>query len=154
VLVVDDDGETWDMRSDVYADERRPIPFVWNDRMRKMNRRIIGGEGKGGDWYRKWYARWQCREWALSHDGRVPREVKLVRLSYAIPTPAAMREHGWYRPEDRLRDHGESELVHTERCATAVLGQPSPIVSARHGVVASAPHRPWILRRRAAWSSR
>ena len=44
VLVVDDDGETWDMRSDVYAEERKPIPFVWNDRTRKMNRRIIGGE--------------------------------------------------------------------------------------------------------------
>ncbi len=150
VLVVDDDGTTWDMRSDVYAEERKPIPFVWNDRMRKMNRRIIGGESGGGDWYRKWYARWQCRAWALEHDGRVPREVQLVRLSYAIPSPEATRDRGWYRPLDRLRSHGKSELVHTERCATAVLGQPLPAVAQRHAVVVSAPHRPWTRPRRPA----
>jgi hypothetical protein len=150
VLVVADDGETWDMRSDVYAEERKPIPFVWNDRIRKMNRRIIGGESGGGDWYRKWYARWQCREWALEHEGRVPREVQLVRLSYAIPTPEAVRDRGWYRPLDRLRTHGKSEIVHTERCATAVLGQPPPAVALRHGVVVSAPHRPWTPPRRPA----
>jgi hypothetical protein len=154
VLVVDGDGEIWDMHSDVYAAERKPIPFVWNDRMRKMNRRIIGGESGGGDWYRKWYARWQCREWALQHDGRVPREVRLVKLSYSIPKPEAVRDQGWYRPEDRLRDHGTSELVHTERCATAPLGQPAPQIAARHGIDSSVPYRPWIERRRAKWRSR
>jgi len=154
VLVVDENGETWDMRSDVYAPERKPIPFLWNDRMRKMNRRIIGGESGGGDWYRKWYARWQCRQWALEHDGHVPKEVRLVKLSYRIPSPEAVRQHGWYRPADRLRDHGTSELVHTERCATAVLGQPAPAIAARYGVQPSVRHRPWIERRHTAWTKR
>ena len=122
--------------------------------MRKMNRRIIGGESGGGDWYRKWYARWQCRQWALEHDGRVPKEVRLVKLSYRIPSPEAVRRHGWYRPADRLRDHGTSEIVHTERCATAVLGQPAPAIAARYGVQPSVRHRPWIERRRPAWTKR
>ncbi|HET6584628.1 MAG TPA: hypothetical protein VFG69_14315 [Nannocystaceae bacterium] len=154
VLVTDEHGEVWDLRSDVYAEEQRAIPFIWNDRMRKMNRRIIGGEGDGGSWYRKWYARWQCRQWALEHDGRVPKDVQLVKVSYAIPTPEAVREHGWYRPEDRLRTHGKDELVHTERCVTAVLGQPLPEVALRHGITSSARFRPWIKRRRQAWENR
>jgi hypothetical protein len=149
VLVTDADGEVWDMRSDVYAPERRALPFMWNDRMRKMNRRIIGGE-PGGSWYRKWYARWHCRQWAIDHGGSLPRKVELVKLSYAIPTPEAMRERGWYRPADRLRDFGTSTPVHLEYCATAVLGQPLPVVAERHGIV-SAAHRPWIKGRRVAW---
>lgn len=149
VLVTDAEGEVWDMQSDVYAPSRRTLPFVWNDRMRKMNRRIIGGE-PGGAWYQKWYARWQCRAWALDHGGALPRSVELVKLSYAIPTPEALRDRGWYRPAQRLRDHGTAKSVHTERCATAVLGQPLPRVAERHGIV-SAPHRPWIKGRRAAW---
>ncbi len=149
VLVTDAEGEVWDMQTDVYAPSRRTLPFVWNDRMRKMNRRIIGGE-PGGAWYQKWYARWQCRAWALDHGGALPRSVELVKLSYAIPTPEALRDRGWYRPAQRLRDHGTATSVHTERCATAVLGQPLPRVAERHGIV-SAPHRPWIKGRRAAW---
>ncbi len=153
VLVTDGDGEVWDMRTDVYARERRPLPFVWNDRMRKMSRRIIGGESGGGDWYRKWYARWHCRQWALEHDGRLPRSVELVKLSYAIPSPEAMRDLGWYRPMDRLRDWGTHSSVHTEHCATAVLGQPIAEVAERHGIAVTNP-RPWIKRRRAAWQKR
>lgn len=154
VVVTDEDGTRWDMQSDVYADARRSIPFVWNDRMRKINRRIIGGESGGGEWYRKWYARWQCRQWALDHDGRVPRSVELVKLWYRIPTPEQMHARGWYRPEDRLRTHGQEEVVYTERCATAVLGQPSPEIAARHGVTSSVEHRPWNTPRRAKWDAR
>lgn len=155
VLVTDDAGEVWDMNSDVYAETRRPIPFVFNDRMRKMSRRIIGGEGSGkGSWYQKWYARWQCRDFALSHDGRVPREVELVRWSYRIPTPEAMAERGWYDPMKQLHEHGVRKVAHTERCANAVLGQPSPEVAARHGVESSVEHRPWIKRRQKRWEQR
>ena len=148
VIVTDDAGEGWDMNSDVYSQTRRPIPFVFNDRMRKMNRRIIGGEGSGkGSWYQKWYARWQCRDFALSHGGRVPKEVELVRWSYRIPTPETMAERGWYDPMKQLHEYGTREVVHTERCANAVLGQPSPKVAARRGVESSVEHRPWIKRR-------
>jgi hypothetical protein len=154
VLVTDQNGDVWDMRSDVYAPERKPIPFIWNDRMRKMNRRIIGGESGGGDWYRKWYARWQCRDWALQHGGVVPKKVELVKMSYRIPTPEQVKKHGWYRPEDRLRDHGKETTEHTEHCAKAPLGQPVPEVAARHGVESTVAFKPWITLRRAAWDAR
>ena len=155
VIVTDDAGEVWDMNSDVYAASRRPIPFVFNDRMRKMNRRIIGGEGSGkATWYSRWYARWQCRDFAMSHDGRVPQTVELVRWSYRIPTPEAMAEHGWYDPMRRLREHGTREIVHTERCARTVLGQPSPEIAMRHGIASSVEHRPWIKHRRKRWERR
>lgn len=155
VLVTDDLGDVWDMNSDVYAPSRRSIPFVLNDRMRKMNRRIIGGEGSGkASWYRRWYARWQCRDFAMSHRGRVPLQVELVRWSYRIPTPEAMAEHGWYDPMTRLREHGTRETVHTERCAHVVLGQPSPTVAERHGIESSVMHRPWIKRRKKRWEQR
>jgi hypothetical protein len=42
VLVTDADGHVWDLETDVYTEERKPIPWIWNTRLRKMNRRIIG----------------------------------------------------------------------------------------------------------------
>jgi hypothetical protein len=154
VLVTDRDGVVWDMRSDVYAPERKPIPFIWNDRMRKMNRRIIGGESKGTEWYRKWYARWQCRDWALLNAGVLPKKVELVKVSYRIPTPEQLRDHGWYRPEDRVRDHATETTEHTEYCAKATLGQPLPEVAARHGVESEVAFRPWTKLRRSKWDAR
>jgi hypothetical protein len=130
------------------------FPFLFNDRMRKMNRRIIGGESGGGGWYRKWYARWQCRDWAMQHDGRVPTRVELVRVSYRIPSPDATARLGWYRPADRIRTHAAERVVHTETCASVVLGQPLPHVAARHGIVSTVPHRPWVIHRHAKWLRR
>jgi hypothetical protein len=66
VVVTDADGEAHDMRTDMYAPERKPIPWIFNDRIFKMNRRMSGGESGKGDWYQKWYGRYHCREWARS----------------------------------------------------------------------------------------
>jgi hypothetical protein len=156
VLVTDRDGVVWDMRSDVYAEERKPIPWIWNDRLRKMNRRIIGGESGGGDWYRKWYARWQCRQWAREHGGDAPASVELVKITYRIPSPEKVAKHGYYVPEELLARTGTEEHVHTEHCDRAVLGQLSNEIRARDGLPAidESTIRPWQKKRRAAWDRR
>ena len=113
VLVTDQDGEVWDLRTDVYAEEQRPLPWIWNTRLRKMNRRIIGGESGPSDWYRKWYGRYQCRQWARDHGGQAPRHVALVKVWYAIPSPEQTRDHGYYDAEQLLARSGHDRVMHT-----------------------------------------
>ncbi len=157
VLVTDANGDVWDMRTDVYAAERKPIPWIWNDRMRKMNRRIIGGESGPTEWYRKWHARWYCRQWALEHDGVAPREVSLVKLSYKIPSPDQVFENGWYSPEELLERTGTKTVEYTEQCATAVMGQLPDALRERHGLPplpADERYRPWVKRKLVKWRER
>ncbi|MBK8714664.1 MAG: hypothetical protein IPN32_07960 [Deltaproteobacteria bacterium] len=154
VLVTDADGEVYDMRSDVYASERKPIPWIFNDRMRKMNRRIIGGESGPTEWYRKWYARYHCRQWALEHEGIAPTKVELVRITYKIPSPEQVRQHGWYSPEQVLEREGTETIEYTERCAGAIMGQLPDWIRERHGLTPlpeKQPYKPWIKHKRAAW---
>lgn len=155
VLVVDQSGEVWDLRTDVYAEERKPIPWIWNTRLRKMNRRIIGGES-GPEWYRKWYARYECRAWAREHGGDAPLEVRLVRVSYDIPSPKQMREQGYYIAEERLEALGKEELVHTTRCASEQMGQLPNELRERHGLplLDESVYKPWHKHKRKKWDER
>ena len=150
VLVTDAHGEVWDLQTDLYSPERRVFPFVWNDRMRKMNRVLLR---KRGSRYRKWVARHHCRQWALTHDGEVPQSVRLVHRWYRIPTPEQTRDKGWYDPVDLFERTGKSRVVHTERCAKVPLGQPSPEMRRRHGLP-EGDHVPWIRRKKKRWESR
>jgi hypothetical protein len=134
VVVTDEDGEQWDLRTDVYAQERHPIPWVWNDRMRKMNRRIIGGEGGKGDWYQEWYARYLCREWALAHRGAPPQKVELYKVSYRMPPPELVIKQGWYSPERLLYQVGRESKQHTTKCASVEHGQLPNEIRERHGL--------------------
>ncbi len=154
VLVTDMDGEVWDMRTDVYAAERKPIPWIWNDRMRKMNRRIIGGESGDTSWYRKWHGRYYCRKWAMDHDGVAPKKVELVKVWYKMPTPEEVRKKGFYVPEDLLARNGEEKVEHTENCKSAVMGQLPDFVRERHGLPlldAKEKYKPWIKNKKRAW---
>ncbi|MCH9687355.1 MAG: hypothetical protein K0V04_38330 [Deltaproteobacteria bacterium] len=152
VLVTDQDGEVWDMLTDLHAPERRTFPFIWNDRARKMNRVLIRNKGTGKR-YRPWVARYHCRQWAMDHDGEVPRSVQLVHHRYSIPSPQQTHEKGWYDPEDLFERTGKAKVLHTETCATAVLGQPTPVMRARHGLPPDE-FRPWVRRKRARWEGR
>jgi hypothetical protein len=157
VLVTDADGHVWDLRTDVYAAERKPIPWIWNDRIRKMNRRIIGGESGPSEWYRKWHARYHCRQWALEHGGEAPQQVQLVRVTYKIPSPDQVFEHGWYRPEERLAREGVEKVEHTERCGGAIMGQLPDWIRSRHGLPplsSDEAYRPWHKGRRSKWERR
>jgi hypothetical protein len=156
VLVTDPAGEVWDLGKDVYAPESKPIPWIWNNRQRKMNRRIIGGESGPNNWYRRWYARYECRQWALDHGGETPDKVELVKMSYRIPPPEKTRAQGHYKAEQRLETHGHQKVLHTERCATAVMGQLSNEIRARHGLplVPEEAIRPYVRRKLPAWERR
>jgi len=134
IVLTDEKGEAWDMRTDVYASERMPIPWIWNDRMRKMNRRVIGGEAGKGDVYQKWYGRYLCREWARTHRGVMPEKVELFKVSYKMPPPDVVAKQGWYVPHKLLHDTGREERQHVEKCATAVHGQLPDSIRARHGL--------------------
>jgi hypothetical protein len=123
VLVTDEKGEVWDMRTDVYAPERKPIPWIWNDRMRKMNRRIIGGESGNTQWYRKWYARYHCRLWQMEHDGAFPKKVDLVKVWYKIPSPEEVRQKGYYNPEELYERTKAEKIEYTEHCKRSIMGQ-------------------------------
>ena len=156
IVMTDENGETWDMRNDVYAAERKPIPWYWNDRMRKMNRRVIGGESGKGDWYQKWYARWLCREWARTHRGVMPQKVELFKLTYKMPAPETVVQHGWYWPEKLLVDTGKEEREYTEKCATAVQGQLPNYIRERHGIplLDDKVYKPWVKSKKKTWDKR
>jgi len=156
VLVTDANGDVYDMKTDVYAPERKPIPWIWNDRMRKMNRRIIGRESGPTEWYRKWYARWECRRWAREHGGEAPVKVELVKVWYAIPTPEQTHARGYYRPEELLARTGHERVSYTERCDRAVMGQLPDFVRARDGLPALPPgtYRAWHKHKREKWERR
>ncbi len=156
VLVTDQEGEVYDLKTDVYAPERKPIPWIWNDRMRKMNRRIIGGESGDTQWYRKWYARYVCRQWALEHDGKEPKQVQLVKMWYRMPSPEDTWRHGWYDPEDRLERDGAEKMEHTENCKRTVMGQLPNFVRERHGLPpldeeAGWKYKPWLKHKKRKW---
>ncbi len=156
IVLTDDQGEAWDMRNDVYAPERRPIPWIWNDRMRKMNRRVIGGESGKGDIYQKWYARYLCREWARTHRGVMPEKVELFKISYKMPAPETVAKQGWYVPAQLLHDTGREEKAHTEKCSTAIQGQLPDEIRARHGLppLEGGVYKPLVVKRLKGWERR
>lgn len=157
VLVTDQEGEVFDLKTDVYAPERKPIPWIWNDRMRKMNRRIIGGESGNTQWYRKWHARYHCRQWALTHGGETPEKVELVKVWYRIPPPEEVAQKGWYKPEELLERSGHEKVEHTEYCERSIMGQLPNEIRERHGLPPlpeDLEYRPWIKHKKRQWEKR
>ncbi len=156
IFLTDENGEQWDVRNDVYAPERKPIPWIWNDRMRKMNRRVIGGESGKGDWYQKWYARYLCREWARTHRGVMPQKIELFKIVYKMPSPELVTRQGWYSPEKLLVDTGSEERKYTEKCANAVHGQLPNYIRERHNLplLDEKGFKAWVKNKKKAWDRR
>lgn len=155
VLVTDSAGDVWDMRTDVYAAENKPTPWIWNTRQRKMNRRIIGG-GAGPKKYRQWYGRWECRRWARAHGGEPPTEVRLVQMTYSIPTPEQTKRDGYYIAEQRLEQAGHEKVMYTARCARETMGQLPDFIRERDGLplLEDGEYRPWHKNKRKRWDTR
>jgi hypothetical protein len=153
VLVTDEQGEVHDMRTDMYAPGRKPVPWIFNDRIFKMNRRMSGGEAGKGDWYQKWYGRYQCREWALQHGGVAPKKIDLYKVSYRIPSPDEVAAGGYYLPELQLRKYGKEVRLHTTTCASEPEAQLSDEIRARHGLppLPEGAYKPWDKDRRTKW---
>ncbi len=156
VLVTDADGVEFDLRSDMYDPDRKPIPWILNDRIFKMNRRMSGGESGKGDWYQTWYGRYHCREWALRHGGVAPQQVELKKVTYRIPGPEEVARGGYYIPELQLAQHSTERRLHVTRCASEPEAQLSDEVRARHGLPAlpDGAYKPWKKDRRSKWERR
>ena len=124
--------------------------------MRKMNRRIIGGESGKGDWYQKWYARYLCREWARTHRGVMPQKVELFKLTYKMPSPEMVVRQGWYNPDTLLHDTGREERQYTEKCANAIHGQLPNFIRTRHDipVLDEKGFKAWVKDKKKAWDKR
>lgn len=85
VMVKDAAGDVWDLKHDIYG--KREYPYLWYDRMGKINRRLIDQKG-----YRRHYAAWVCREWEKDHEGESAEEVQFVKMWTQIPPPQAVFE--------------------------------------------------------------
>lgn len=144
VMVVDQDGEIYDLNTDVYAcfmsdatpelcDAVYPLPWIWYSRKGKMNRRIGGSEGGKGSWYQKWHSRYVCRQWELEH-GHVPDKVELYKVTYPIPSPEYVAKHGPYDPKTQYNKKGSHKKIHTTHCKTDPLAQNTNEVRRRHGL--------------------
>ncbi|MCA9657813.1 MAG: hypothetical protein KC486_05675, partial [Myxococcales bacterium] len=105
-VVVEPDGDRWDLRNNSYT--YRPFPWIWNDRMRKMHRRMIGK----GKWYLKYWTAYHCREWLLER-GVYPTKIDVYKIVTRIPSPEQVAKRGWYKPRELP---AKETLVETHRC--------------------------------------
>ena len=149
VLVTDADGEVWDLRTDANSPRNKALPWIFYDRAGKITRRV-NGDGK---WYRKWVARYHCRQWALDHDGRLPKSVELRKVWYKIPSPKQVAKRGFYRPAELLERAGHEKSVVEVRCAVEADAQPTNELRRRHGLpeVDEDTIRHRVPRRKASW---
>ncbi|PRQ02270.1 hypothetical protein ENSA5_25060 [Enhygromyxa salina] len=130
VFVTDQDGQLWDLYTDVNSPRNKVSPWLIYDRMGKITRRVTGDAKH----YQKWIARYHCRKWALEHDGQLPRTVEIIKQWYAVPPPKLMRERGPYDPAAYLEAHGKQKRVYRARCATEPDAQPTNEIRRRHGL--------------------
>jgi hypothetical protein len=102
-VVVLENGERWNIGNNAY--DWRPFPWIWNDRIRKMHRRMVSK----GKWYLRYWANFHCREWYLE-TGERAAAVEVHKLVTKIPTPDQVATKGYYDPTKlKLTD----ELVET-----------------------------------------
>ncbi len=156
VLVTDENGKVYDLNTDLYHPDNRPIPWIFYTRQRKINRRIVGAEGGKGSWYQKWHGRYICRHWALTHGGTPPQKVDLLKISYPIPTPEEVAKNGPYNPVERLQRHRSTRHVHTTKC-TDVNAQLPNYIRERHGLPLlpdDQPFKHWVKNRKLAWDKK
>ncbi|MDC0718566.1 hypothetical protein [Nannocystis bainbridge] len=121
-VVVLPDGTRWDIGYNSYS--YRPFPWIYNDRMRKMHRRMIG---KGKSYLRPW-SFFVCRNWFIEY-GEPAAKVETWRITTKIPTPEQVRDKGWYRPADLKATY---ELLETHSCLKQ--GQLPAFMKQRYGV--------------------
>ena len=121
-VVVTPTGERWNIGNNAF--DYRPFPWIWNDRARKMHRRMVSK----GKWYLRYWANFHCREWYLE-TGEKPAAVEIHKLSTRIPSPEQVAAKGYYDPTKlKVTD----ELVETHNCPLA--GDLPPFMKLRRGM--------------------
>lgn len=102
-VVVEADGDRWDLRNNAFT--YRPNPWIVNDRMRKMQRRM----SDKGKWYLRYWAAYHCRDWAL-RTGEMPERIVITKLVTRIPGPKKVKRKGWYDPRRlKVKEHDLQE---------------------------------------------
>lgn len=148
VFVEDDEGALWDLAHDSYG--RRSWPYVFYDRMDKINRRL--GEQEH---YLQPYGAWVCRAWERAHEGRPARRVKFVKAWSDVPPPAKVYEapesirYPWSTMGfDPMRLPQEKRELRTVDCRTSRQAQLSPALRERFGLPPAPPghYRPLDLK--------
>jgi hypothetical protein len=124
VLAKDKNGEVWDLGHDIYG--RRKYPYMFYDRMGKINRRLI--EEKG---YRRHYAAWVCRDWEMNHGGESLEEIQFVKMWTQVPPPEKVYKHMGYDPMKLYLNQREEESI---RCSTSYHGQVPEEIRERLGL--------------------
>ena len=109
--VIAQDGEAYRVGNDHYTD--RPYVFWLNDRSRKMHRRMIGKS----KWYLRYWGQYHCRDWAIKHDGQLPKEIMIVKLRTKIPKPEELQG----RPSNPRQRNVRRQLKETHTCKERVL---------------------------------
>lgn len=134
VFVKDKDGEIWDLKHDIYG--RRNYPYLFYDRIGKINRRIVDQKG-----YRRYYAAWVCRDWERTHGGESAVEVQFVKLWTQVPPPEKVfgfRDKrglpGWLVGYDPMGLHLHQREEETVRCATTRQAQLPNYLRQRYGL--------------------
>lgn len=120
-VVVDHDGEHYQVGTDHYTN--RPYVFWYNDRSRKMHRRMVGKS----KWYLKYWGQYHCRDWAFNHDGELPKEVQVLKLKTRIPKPDKMRTA---KDRDPRKRKLKRTVVETRTCRDSDI---EPFMKERRG---------------------
>lgn len=134
VLVKDEKGEIYDLKHDIYG--KRTYPYLFYDRMGKVNRRIVDQKG-----YRRHYAAWVCRDWERTHGGEALDEVIFVKMWTKIPHPDEVVKR-WKQKRWDLRYLGYHPLelklhereADTFRCKTTRHAQLPNYLRERYGL--------------------
>ena len=129
VFVELQNGEILDLQHDMYG--RRDYPYMFYDRMGKINRRLIEQ-----DRYQRHYAAWVCRDWAMNHAGEMPVRVKYVKMWTKVPHPAKVIPTMGFDP---MQLKLTKEHLPSVECATTVHAQLPDEVRLRHGLPPLAP---------------
>jgi hypothetical protein len=152
VLVEDRDGKIQDLRHDIYG--RRGYPYLFYDRLGKINRRLIDRKLD----YRPVYASWVCRDWARTHRGDPPRAVRFVTIWTQIPTPLEAYRSMGYDPMSLKLNEEPGEAFD---CDAITNGRLPSTLRARYGFAAGSdggvpevPGATWRTRPRAGEGSR
>jgi hypothetical protein len=135
VFVKDQDGEVWDLKHDIYG--RRSYPYMFYDRIGKINRRIVDQKG-----YRRYYAAWVCRDWERTHGGESAVEVQFVKMWTQVPPPEkvfAYRDKatnlpGWIVGYDPMKLHLHQREEDVVRCSTTRQAQLPDHLRERYGL--------------------
>jgi hypothetical protein len=118
------DGTVIDLEHDMYG--RRHYPYLFYDRMGKINRRLMEQER-----YQRHYAAWVCRDWAMKHGGEMPDRVKFVKMWTKVPHPAKVIPNMGFDPMELKLT---KEHLASVECSTTQHAQLPNDIRARHGL--------------------